>query len=306
MLRPSPPNKTPRRERGLALVAVLWITAALAALALSLSQMTRTDTRVVQVHKQTTEARALGDGAIAVAAAWLWNHGPSLVALERREVTVGQTPVSVEIVPVTGLIDINHAEAELLELLFRIGANLPPAEARQLAERVIAWRSPPDGELAASGDDSDFRHAPFYTVDDLRQVPGITPDIYASVSRLLVAHWSVYQIMVDPASAPLAVLEVLADGDHQLASQLALARDEARDEGQARVDFSALSAEQIGQGAGTSVFRLDAVVTFENGRRYRRTAWVNTSPRGGQGQGGAGATPWHIWQVESLRSMPRD
>ena len=288
----------PSRQRGLALVAVLWITAALAILVMSLSETSRTDTRVVQVHKERVIARSLADGAIQVAGRWLMLNGDRAQQPATVTSRIGEHDVEIDITPATGLIDLNHAKPELLEQMFVVAAGLPAPRARELAERIVVWRD--KGEMTEDvGWPADAayppRRGPFYTVADLRQVPGVTPAIYDSVSRLLVAHWSVYRSVVSPVGAPREVLMVLSGGDQAGVEQLMADRaDEERE-----MDASILNGEFIGR-QGASAFRLDARVVFSSGREYRRTAWVNLRPRS------RGATPWHVWQVEPLRSVVRD
>ena len=53
--------------RGLALIAVLWIVAALAIGVTGLTQSVRSETRTLIAQRQQLQARALGEAAIALA-----------------------------------------------------------------------------------------------------------------------------------------------------------------------------------------------------------------------------------------------
>jgi len=277
---------------------VLWITAALAILVMSLSETTRTDTQVVQLYKERVTARTVADGAIEVGGRWLVFNGAQAQRPQTLSVSVGEHEVEVDVTPETGLIDLNHAGPALLQQMFVVSAGLSAREAGQLAERIVVWRD--KGEVTEeaawpAGADNPPRRGPFYTVQDLRQIPGVTPEIYDSVSRLLIAHWSAHRSVVNPLAASTDVLLVLSGGDQGAVERLTADRaDEERE-----MDTSILNGEFIGR-QGTSAFRLDARVRFPSGREYRRTAWINLSPRS------RGATPWHVWQVEPLRSMPSD
>ena len=284
-------------QGGLALVAVLWITAALAILVMSLSQTTRTDTRVLQLHKERVVARNVADGAVQVAGRWLMLNGNEAQRPVTLTATIGEHEVEMDVTPVTGLIDLNHATPALLEQRFVVAAGLAAPEARRLAERIVIWRDPDESteDVGWPADARPPRHGPFYTVEDLRQVPGVTPGIYDSVSRLLVAHWSVYRSVVSPVAARRDVLLVLSGGDQAGVDRLIARRAEQAGE----PDTSMLNGEFIGR-QGASAFRLDVRVVFPRGRTYRRTAWINLAPRS------RGVTPWHVWQVEPLRSVARD
>lgn len=284
-------------QDGLALVAVLWITAALAILVMSLSQTTRTDTRVVQVHKERVIARNVADGAVQVAGRWLTLNGDEAQRPVTLTATIGEHEVEIDVTPVTGLIDLNHATPALLEQMFVVAAGLSTPEARRLAERIAIWRDQDESTEDAGwpADALPPRYGPFYTVEDLRQVPGVTPAIYDNVSRLLVAHWSVHRSVVSPVAARRDVLLVLSGGDQAGIDRLIAGRAEQAGE----PDTSMLNGEFIGR-QGASAFRLDVRLVFPADRTYRRTAWVNLAPRS------RGVTPWHVWQVEPLRSVARD
>ncbi len=284
-------------QGGLALVAVLWITAALAILVMSLSETTRTDTRVVQVYKERVIARSVADGAVQVGGRWLMLNGAEAQRPATVTAAIGEHDVEIDITPVTGLIDLNHAKPALLEQVFVVAAGLPAPQAGRLAERIVVWRGQDEmtEDVGWPPVARPPRRGPFYTVEDLRQVPGVTPAIYDRVSRLLVAHWSVYRSVVSPVAARRDVLLVLSGGDPAGVDRLIAGRAEEAGE----PDTSMLNGEFIGR-QGASAFRLDVRLAFPSGREYRRTAWVNLSPRS------RGVTPWHVWQVEPLRSVARD
>ena len=56
-----------RHQRGMALIAVLWIVAALAILATGMTQSVRQQVRVTALTLDAVAAQAVGDGAIALA-----------------------------------------------------------------------------------------------------------------------------------------------------------------------------------------------------------------------------------------------
>ncbi len=181
------PTSEIREERGSALLAVLWVTAALAAIAFSLSSTVRSET-----DRASTAVDGLRSYDLATGGIWravyevLW----SVQHPEKRPLPQGSTQVNytfpsgevhVDIVPETAKLDIN---AEPPEELYRLGValGLDPDRAREVALAIVDWRSP-----AGEGLDSyylslspTFRpsHASFQEIEELLFVKGVTPDIY--------------------------------------------------------------------------------------------------------------------------------
>lgn len=281
-------------QKGMALIAVLWITAALSLLAMSLSQMARTDVRVVSVFKQSIQAQSLADGALTVAADWLQGQLSSINSDEKIEVNVGGQRVVVQIIPSTGFININMAPPELLRDLFVYGAGLTADHAAILAKNVIDWRSPPAVQGSASGENAP-RYAPFVTPQDIRQVVGITPDIYARIAPLIVANpQAVMSSLVDPNVAPAGVLLVLARGDQAVVQKI-LADRSAQGKQNTPVQINGLNPAFL-QTSGSPYFRLTATVHGADNILWQRTWWIDYSMQI------QSVTPWRVAQIDPLIS----
>ncbi len=288
------------RQRGMALIAVLWITAALSLLAMSLSEMARTDIRVVTVFKQSIEAQSRADGALTVAADWLQGQISTINGIKEIRVDVGGQEVTVQIVPATGFININMAPPELLRDMFVYGAGLAEDQATELAKNVVAWRSPPGGQ---GTDDTAGGNAPrhdlFVTPQDIRQVTGVTPDIYARIAPLIVANpKATVSSLVDPNAAPAGVLLVLAGGDQAVVQRILSARAD-QDTQASPVNVSGLNPAYI-QTVGSNYFRLAAMVRGTNNLLWKRIWWVDYSMQT------HGVTPWSVAQIDPLRSAGRE
>jgi general secretion pathway protein K len=299
------PNQSPnqsqrRKQNGMALIAVLWITAALSLLAMSLSQMARTDIRVVTVFKQNIQAQALADGALTVAADWLQGQVGRIQGVEQLKVGVGGQEVNVQIVPAAGFININMAPQNLLRDLFIYGAGLSTDRAIELAKNVVAWRSQSvDQQSDETMGKNPPRHDVFVTPQDIRQVAGVTPDIYARIAPLIVANpMATVSSLVDPNAAPAGVLSVLAGGDKSIVQRIIGGR---ADQGAQAppVNVSGLNPEYL-QTVGSSYFRLTARVDDSGNMVWKRTWWVDYSMQR------QSVTPWFIAQIEPLRSAGRE
>lgn len=292
-------------QRGMALIAVLWITAALSLLAMSLSQMARTDVRVVSVFKQSTEAQARADGALIVATAWLAKNLANVPGYQEIPVVVAGEKFTVEAISSVGFININAASPELIRDMLIYGAGLDDAAANRLASNIVQWRDPPtpqlnlaqEAEIYRQAGMSPPRHAPFIVPQDLRQVLGMTPDIYARIAPLISTSTIIKSNLVDPSVAPPSVLRVLAKGNEQVVQQIIQARRQNHaiapifDPAQ----YPGLTPQFIGR-AGGFIFRLTVFVPAGDGRFWRRVWWVNFSatPLGG--------APWVVTLKEPLRA----
>lgn len=293
-------NQQCGRQTGMALIAVLWITAALSLLAMSLSEMASTDVRVITVFKQSIEAQSRADGALTVASDWLQGQISTINGIKEISIDVGGGQVPVEIVPATGFININMAPPELLRDLFVYGAGLTEDQATELAKNVVAWRSRPAGQGTddAAGVNAP-RHDLFVTPQDIRQVAGVTPDIYARIAPLIVANpRATVSSLVDPNTATAGVLRVLAGGDLAVVQRILSARADQGAQA-SPVNVSGLNPAYL-QTVGSTYFRLAATVRGTNNLLWKRVWWVDYSMQT------HGVTPWHVAQIDPLRSAGRE
>jgi len=182
----APPIDSPRR--GSALLAVLWLSAALAAIAFSLSttvrgEIERTATSIDGLRSYYIAAGAVDRAAIEL----LW----SVKYPDKRPLPPGVTQVDydfpdgvahVEIIPETAKLNINLAPPEdLFRLAVALG--LEPQRAREVAMAIDDWRRPLEEDsldpyylsLTPS-----FRppHTSFQEIEELLAVKGVTPDIF--------------------------------------------------------------------------------------------------------------------------------
>ncbi|MGD0498260.1 MAG: hypothetical protein ABSC23_07475 [Bryobacteraceae bacterium] len=175
-------------RRGSALLAVLWLTAALAAIGIAVSATVRGETERVGNAMEGARAYYLASGAIERASLeLLW----SATTPNRRLIPLGATRVDyefpsgvarVEIIPETSKLNINASPpAELYRLGLALG--MEPEKAREIATAIDEWRRPVEGAVFDGYYLSltpSFRppHASFQEIEELLLVKGITPDMY--------------------------------------------------------------------------------------------------------------------------------
>lgn len=133
----------------------------------------------------------------------------------------------------TGKIDLNAAGDELLKGLF-LSVGLEEPEAAALVDAIADFRDP-DGLRRLNGaEDDEYRDAgfaygakdrPFDAVEELRQVMGMSRELYARVAPALTVYSG--QSGIDPWTAPRAALLALPGVDSAAVEALLAARAEA-------------------------------------------------------------------------------
>jgi general secretion pathway protein K len=178
------------REQGFVIVAVLWLVAALAALALVFSIYLSNSARALALGDTAAQTEALVSGGVELAAYQL-----QLAAEESRpaqgafRIRIGSADLAISYVSEAARIDLNAAPKELIAgLLSVLGAG--EDEAREGADRIVAWRTRSTPESAgnedalyrAAGRSYSPRQAPFVHINELGLVLGLSP---ALVERAL-------------------------------------------------------------------------------------------------------------------------
>ena len=186
----TPTSKSPAPARGTALLAVLWLSAALATIAISLADTVRGEAERSATAVDGLRSQHLAEGGLRRAILYLdWGRthpndprfqpfGPFFTF----DFPEGQTVV--QVVPETAKFNINTILPEdLFHLLLNLGVN--PARAGEIAAAIVDWRSPSpeaqspfDNFYASLHPPYVAPHVSFQEVEELLAVKGITPDIF--------------------------------------------------------------------------------------------------------------------------------
>jgi general secretion pathway protein K len=197
-----------RRQRGFALLIVLWTVGLLALLGTQIVAAGRSDTQLTGNLRQEAVLAAAADGAVFNIVFRLQAaRDPSLKADGMvRMLRIGATPVLFRIEAESDRINLNTASASLLRaLIVEVGA--PPAQANRLAAAILDWRTSggrarPGGAKAPEYQAAGKSYGPpgmaFRNVPELADVLGMTPDLY---------------VRLEPH------LTVLTDGDPDMATR---------------------------------------------------------------------------------------
>jgi general secretion pathway protein K len=178
-------------ERGGALLAVLWLSAALAAIAFSVSTSVRAETDRVSSAADGLRAWYLATGSVERGIQWMmW--GPEVRNEKagapywkpnqpRFDMTYGSGDAIVEMIPESSKMNINTASPDdLLRVVSVITAD--PQRAREIVDGILEWRGGAGGApgVVPSVFSQTFqpRHASFEEIEELLLVRGMTPELF--------------------------------------------------------------------------------------------------------------------------------
>ncbi|MEE8515754.1 MAG: hypothetical protein V3T02_03855 [Alphaproteobacteria bacterium] len=186
-------------SRGIALVIVLWSLVLLAVIATGFAADTRTETKLAHNFAETAKAEALAEAGLHRAILELLKP-----AAERR-LTVLDPPVRfsfgggeilLSLEDEGGKIDLNRAPDTLLRgLLTAVG--IEDQDGVRLVNAIADFRDNDEQRRADGAEDDDYRAAglgheakdrPFEDIEELKQVLGMTPELFARIAPALTVH----------------------------------------------------------------------------------------------------------------------
>lgn len=228
----------PRYQQGVALVLVMWMVAALTLIVVAASGVVRIDNRLVRLQLDHAEGHVFSKGVVYLAmrdmelatraGAYSSRH------VFETEYQFGDNTYQVIARPVNGLVNLNGASEALLMALFETALDLDEEDALVMAHRIMDWRDPEPLKRLMGADKNDYeaaglRHVPrgedFWVLEDLMQVMGVNINYHAALKDLVTVHGSSQG--VNPAAAPVQVLEVLSGGDASMVAMLEQLQEEA-------------------------------------------------------------------------------
>jgi general secretion pathway protein K len=259
-------------ERGFVLVAVLWIIAALSALATVFAIYLSNSAQAVALNDTGLQAEALVSAGVELTAYQL-----SLADDKARpfqgsfRYRLDKAEIDVSFVTETARVDLNLAPKELLaNLLSGLGASRDDAE--QYTDRIIGWRTPPKSDAAedevslyrAAGLAYSPRQAPFAHVNELALVVGLPPALVDRALPFVTVFSGQPKVnaLVAPPEVVAALPGMTPSGLKEfLQARPALPTDKA-------AITTALGPAQAGATIDKSnFFRILIAVKFDNGRR---------------------------------------
>jgi general secretion pathway protein K len=272
------------RQRGIALILVLWLTVLLTAIGASFAFGMRHEALSARNAVEIAQARAAADGAIErtvyeltrprIADAWTADGSPH--AWRDGELTLTVTAVDE-----AAKIDINSApDALVTSLLMQVGGADADTAAR-LLDAINDWKDADDLKRPNGAEAPDYQaaglkygpaNAPFETVGEVSRVLGMPSALFARIAPSLTVYSRIRG--VNPATAGRDVLLALPNATPELVDAFLAARADALASKLAMPPFP--PAAGFASGAA-STWRIRATAALGDGVTFVREAVVRPS-----------------------------
>jgi len=265
----------PRSETGFILVVVLWILAALAALASTYSIYLGNAAFATQINDDRLRIRNAISAGIELSAYQLLAMPEQARPPEGAfTVRLARATIDVSFVSESARVDLNTAPKNMLEGLFA-AVGVSPAQAASFADRVIGWRKKADptgqnGEVEAykeAGLDYAPRQAPFQNVLELPLVLGLPPYIVERVLPLVTVYSGHPEI--DLRVAPPEVLAALPNVTKDQVQKVLAARMRSEGDGGEALLKLLGSAGALASNRPQQAARVHVQIRLDNGRTAR-------------------------------------
>lgn len=262
------------RDRGFALITVLWFLALLALIILTISNAVRLDLQAKANLRSHSQAELLADGLVLSLASRLIGqsaHVPVPIVTSngaRIACLLDDAAVEFSVINVAGLVDLNTASVELLARLVA-GLGEPATSAEAIAAAIADFRDLDDVRLPRGAEAPQYdaarrgygpKNAPFETIEELDQVLGVRPDLMIRLREVVTV--SSRSPMLDVQVSPPELLRALASNP---------------DDG--KTGLFRL-AEPLGMSSGTRLraYVVTVGVRTAEGGRFRRSATIEATP----------------------------
>lgn len=246
-----------RRQRGVALVLVLWVISLLAVIAGNFAYSMRGEAQIAHNLVRIAQTQALADAGVHRALFELMKPPADLQRWQGdgvgHEFQLDGTTVYVVIADESGKIDLNAAPIELLKgLLKSVGLG------EEAAANLAAQLKPPVG-------------TPFDTVEDLQKVVGVSPELYGRLAPALTVYSG--QAGVNTVVATREVLLAIPGVNPAMVEQFLQQRQDALANGQVVQPFVGAGAFSIGL-SGSSAYAVRSEAKMSDHTNYVRQAVV--------------------------------
>ena len=283
------------RERGIALLMVLWTLLLLALLAAIFGTNTRTEVNLARNLVENAQAEALADAGVYRAITGLsMEPGEGGFGGDGRIYTwhASGGEVRFAIRDEGGKVDLNQAPDILLRELF-VAVGVDPERGEQLAQAIADFRDEDSDKRPNGAEERDYASAglaygpknqPFELVDELTYVLGVTPELYRRVAPLLTvrAQESNPHAYTAPAEVRAAMIAARASRVRSGRGSGAGRSRSSRDRGSTADDPTTADdrqesggAEQLTLRSGVPIFTIHAEGRIPSGAVFAREAMID-------------------------------
>lgn len=250
-------------QSGIALIAVLWVTAFLTIIASTVAFQSRSSLQMTKNRIDTLEVKQAAEGAILLTVADLINAPENFGALKHGGIgkfMVADVEVEIRLYDESGKIDLNTAPAPILQaLLIELGVD--ESMSIRIANAILDWRDPDDLVRVNGAEDAEYfaaglsygtKDEEFRQIEELSLVYGVSPQIYIALSPYVTVYTQDFGVNLTVA-APLVRRAV--SNASELQEESAVTQDE---------DFLA-DAEEFSSLTGGYIYTVNAKARNKNG-----------------------------------------
>ena len=269
------------RQRGIALILVLWLTILLTVIGGSFAYGMRNEALAARNSLSLAQARALADGAIYRTVfelmrprtlADLWSADGAIHVWDENG-----NRIAVRALDESGKIDLNTAPDGLIRSLLQTAAELDADTAGRLVDVIGDWKDIDDLRRPNGAEAPDYKaaglnykpaNAPFEAVAELQRVLGMTPAVYGRIADSLTVHSRMAGI--NPAFASRTVLLAVPGATPEIVDTYIAQR---RDALAAKLPVPVFPVPGI-VAAALNLWRIRAEVTTADGVTFAREAVI--------------------------------
>jgi general secretion pathway protein K len=279
-----------RSERGAALLLVLWATVLLAALLAGVAAASRSHSQAALYGAEHARAELAAEAGLAQALAglrapdqqhqWVPDGRPYTFDFDGAKVTI-------RVVDVSGMADLNAAPARLLRGIFA-AAGVDALRAGQLADAVVSSRGGVSGQ---SGQ-------PFRAIDELARLPGMDLPLFGKVEDAVTVY-SGRNFPDASYAGPLVLASLRGIGAAQAETLVGARRKSPARRGAGNGQaFGAVANGPLVAGYGGVVERIFSVAEMPDGNRAGLDATIRLALTGTQ------TRPYKVldWRTDSTQA----
>jgi general secretion pathway protein K len=287
------------RQKGMALVLVLWILSILIIMAGSFALSMRREASIVSVIKNNAYATAIAESGIAIAETMLLNPDSNKVWRADGniyEINASDANIRIRLFSEAGKIDINKANQTVLQNLMTF-APVNTDQQSKLVNAILDWRDADDLVHMDGAEKEEYQEAglnyqpsnkPFESIEELQLILGMDKSVLSWLEPLVTVYSKQPQVAMSLASRE--VLQVIPGLDAGLIDSYILMRMESAKNNLPVPPFPVNTGQNNSTGAN-NILTLISEALSDDGSRASLSVVIKKSDNGGK-------TPFQIlkWQ----------
>lgn len=187
------------KDRGIALVLVLWVLILLGLIAASFLRESRLGTNLARNIAENAKAEALADAGVSRAMLGLLDGNPATAWRANGtpyRLSLGDGIIEIRMMDESGKVDLNRAPAPILLGLLQ-ATGIDAERAGSLADAIYDFRDADHDRRPLGAEDPDYqaaglhagaKDAPFDDAEELMQVLGMTRDLHDAIRPYVTVH----------------------------------------------------------------------------------------------------------------------